>query len=78
MSKQQQHHGPENIDDTDGLDNGSCPAHSGVCAVTRKNAEDIEKIWNRIDRINNYVVVAAGAVILQLGITVFDLLTHGK
>jgi hypothetical protein len=43
------------LDDTDGIDPGVCPAHSGICVASRTNTKSIENIWLAHDKLQETV-----------------------
>jgi hypothetical protein len=63
-------------DDTDTFEVVDCPAHSGMCKETRRNNQDIQKLFDLVDALKNVVndkfsrlyymfIVAMGAIILM-------------
>jgi hypothetical protein len=54
-------------DDTDSVEVvGKCMAHSGVCANVKSHDESIKELWKSMNALKNMVIVAMGAVILQV------------
>jgi hypothetical protein len=58
------------------VDDGACPEHSGICAVTKRNSDDIQLLWVAINTMKTWVILGMGALVLQFGLFVLKTFVH--
>lgn len=50
-----------------------CGEHSANCAKIDRAERDIQSLWLAIDNMRNWVIAGMAAVLLQVGMKVFDM-----